>query len=756
MKFIVYSTYSDDDISSKLGVPEYSYYFVLQKFLPLLHQLGDVVFVKKPLQEVDEIYFLAREENEDCLYLSFTAPQNVATDLQCPTVCVFAWEFDSIPTELFDTDENSNWQHVFSKIEGIITHSTFTANLLRHTLSPDYEIAALPAPVWDHFHLLNIDQTPLTASQETILRLDCPTIDTHKIDLQLVEKTLYPQVGNEPSNDIAPANVTPITALIKFARALYRDSLAGLLSNPSGSPATATLPIPYFEAVSTNISDRNPKVDPLIPVLSQYSSSGELELTLSGVIYTTVLNPNDGRKNWHDMVCGFCIALKDKVNATLVIKLIQRDSANMLLDLIHRLYQLTPFKCRVVIIDGYLEEEAYTRLFNASHYVVNTSHGEGQCLPLMEFMSAGKPAIAPVNTALEDYISSDVAFIIESHREAALFPHDPRACYRTHRYRLNWQSLRIAFERSFETITENPDHYAQMAAAASSRMQKHCSSATIKNKLEEFVNSGAIQAAINRPAPKQALEENSRHSQTRDLLQHVDSLGETDGWFNAHTRDLFIGFGVNEDDIVADLGCGMQEASEFCANQGIRTRFFSDDRSRLTRIVSNLQQTQAPQFRAYLSAIENHLPQQDESVNKILILNVLQDKEDPLAFLKEALRIGRPGSVFLIAVPDANSLRKSPLGIAMSKTLKLRHEFSAADIKHLVTESSLQIEHESSAKLYWLLRSFLFENKRPNVRAESVKNIHRLLLDLGIEPDGEGLAQLQSPAAHVILARKPG
>ena len=59
----------------------------------------------------------------------------------------------------------------------------------------------------------------------------------------------------------------------------------------------------------------------------------------------------------------------------------------------------------------------------------------------MEFMSSGKPAVAPRNTAMIDYIDADNAFIVDSSEEATAWPHDPRAAYRTLRYITDWESL---------------------------------------------------------------------------------------------------------------------------------------------------------------------------------------------------------------------------------------------------------------------------------------------------------------------------
>ena len=37
----------------------------------------------------------------------------------------------------------------------------------------------------------------------------------------------------------------------------------------------------------------------------------QVELSLDGVIYTSVFNPYDGRKNWRDMIGAFCATFRD-------------------------------------------------------------------------------------------------------------------------------------------------------------------------------------------------------------------------------------------------------------------------------------------------------------------------------------------------------------------------------------------------------------------------------------------------------------
>jgi glycosyltransferase involved in cell wall biosynthesis len=151
MIFIVYSQISEEKLSGSLGMPEYSYYFVLRGFLPVLRELGQVVVVSNPEQEVDVIYDGCRKRGEGCVFISFSPPNKSAIDLRCPTVCVFAWEFDPIPDEVWDGDRKNDWRYVFSSHGRAITLSRYSADAVRKAMGQDFPVAAIPVPVWDTF-----------------------------------------------------------------------------------------------------------------------------------------------------------------------------------------------------------------------------------------------------------------------------------------------------------------------------------------------------------------------------------------------------------------------------------------------------------------------------------------------------------------------------------------------------------------------------------------------------------------------------
>lgn len=151
MIFIVYSQISEEKLSGSLGMPEYSYYFVSRGFRPVLRELGQVIVVKHPEQEVDAIYDDCRKRGEDCIFLTFSPPNKSATGLRCPTVCVFAWEFDRIPDEVWDGDLKNDWRNVFADHGRAITLSQYSADAVKRAMGEDFAVTSIPVPIWDAF-----------------------------------------------------------------------------------------------------------------------------------------------------------------------------------------------------------------------------------------------------------------------------------------------------------------------------------------------------------------------------------------------------------------------------------------------------------------------------------------------------------------------------------------------------------------------------------------------------------------------------
>jgi glycosyltransferase involved in cell wall biosynthesis len=249
--------------------------------------------------------------------------------------------------------------------------------------------------------------------------------------------------------------------------------------------------LPNIDAFKRRKENRHAPTAPTADEINLFSVEQSLEIKLDGVVYTSIFNPLDGRKNWQDMISAFVWAHKTNKDATLVVKTPKLDIHDFVDPLIEFLKRFLPFDCRIVALMAFLDDSQYRALLNASTYYLNTSVAEGQCLPLMEYLSAGVPAIAPATTALADYMSPDMSFVVPAHAEPTNWQHDPRFAYRAIQYRLDWLKLVEALDESRRLAKTDPEGWRRMGAAAAERMKTHCSLDAAEARMRAFLKSGS-------------------------------------------------------------------------------------------------------------------------------------------------------------------------------------------------------------------------------------------------------------------------
>ncbi|MGD8220069.1 glycosyltransferase [Pseudomonas thivervalensis] len=506
MNFILYSDVNDRSISQSLGRPEYSYYFVLKAYRPVLESLGPVHVVSS-VAEVDPLYQTLQQAGQDCLFLSFSPPHKTPLDLLCPMVCVVAWEFDSIPAEHWDDDPRHDWSRTLARHGRVITLSSHTAEAIRRSLGEDFPVLVLPTPLWERFAAVRERHPSLPINPGTTLRIKGCIIDSRPLGLSadgliapILEESPHPATKPQPLTWRRRASISrrylreviraftgkaeqaPVWLFKHNLLSWYREAVRDLIPGPVRIAASRILRGPSLavEAAPEPAPSEHPQA--VLPDTRQV-----VETNVSGVVYVSVFNPDDGRKNWHQLITAFCWALRDVEDATLVLKMTQNDLSTYYVELLTLLSQLSPFSCRVVVMHGYLEDEQFARLYGAASFYVNASRCEGLCLPLMEFMSCARPVIAPDHTAMRDYIDAEVAFIVKSSREPTIWPEDSRILYRTLRHRPDWGSLKLAYEQSYAMAKHQPQAYQAMAVAASERMRRYCGFAPVQRRLADFI-----------------------------------------------------------------------------------------------------------------------------------------------------------------------------------------------------------------------------------------------------------------------------
>jgi len=429
MKFILYSHFAEDVIQSHLGEPEYGYYFILRAFRWVLADLGSVEVVRHPETEVDPIFKACRANGEACLFLAFAPPNKIPLDLQCPTVPVIAWEFSTIPDGAWEEDARHDWRSVLARVGRAITLARSSAGVIAEAMGPEFKINVVPVPMRSCLGD-GVPADPLSGGLDIDLGGDI--LDTAAMNLQV------DLLAQAPPESIHSGAIESASAL-------------GGERDPVGS--------------------RSHPPESLPP---------------DGIVYTSVLNQNDRSKNPHDIVTAFCWAFRDTSDATLVLKVCNFGLPAFYNVLVPLLYKLSPFKCRVFVIPGYLPGSKYERLIQRTTYYVNASVAEKIGMPLMEFMACGKPVLAPLHTAMSDYVDNDVAFILRSSPQMATWPEDPRGFFRTTSFRVDWGSLLEAYQQSYRLAKNSLEDYREMSKRARDRIRGYASPAIVREQLRRF------------------------------------------------------------------------------------------------------------------------------------------------------------------------------------------------------------------------------------------------------------------------------
>ncbi len=200
MKIIVFSETTEQSIVADLGKSEYSYYFILRAYSPVLEQLGEVVYVDDPDKEVDALYAEALKNGEAAVFLSFSPPHRTCTSFNCPTVCVLAWEFSSIPDRDLGNGPRDNWVAALTEVGNVITISDYSSKVIREQLGPDLYLATIPAPVTDKpVPALEAVQEQLRPQSRRTLSVSAEVIDTR--DLVIRDDVVYPSRNSEQGID---------------------------------------------------------------------------------------------------------------------------------------------------------------------------------------------------------------------------------------------------------------------------------------------------------------------------------------------------------------------------------------------------------------------------------------------------------------------------------------------------------------------------------------------------------------------------
>lgn len=441
-RFLVSTTGAVADLAKNLGNADYSYGFVLKAIGPALEGVGPWRLVDRPESRLSYLAREARQAGERPVHLCVQPPQNGYLTPDVPTAFFPFWEFPDVPARDFAYDTRQNWVQILNRSDLVLAACRFTADAFRRA-GVTAPVAVVPVPV------------PESA-------LDVPAWDPHHVErivcrhVELRPPSMVGVAASSASVARPPLANRAMKRVYTTMRGVYNERVVRWLS-----PEAVEL---LFQKKNAILGKAGKRTLDLAPE----------PLELGGLVFTSLFNLGDRRKNIDNMLTGFLLAFRDRPDATLVLKLATNPDRAY-----HEMRELRwhyerlriDHACRVVVILDYLTDEQLAGLYRASTYYLNTSRAEGSCLPLQEALAAGRPAVAPRHTSLADYIDDRVAFVIDSDEEPTFFPHDPEPRYETSWHRLNWASLRDRLREAARVAEREPGRYHAMAGAAGARMK---------------------------------------------------------------------------------------------------------------------------------------------------------------------------------------------------------------------------------------------------------------------------------------------
>jgi SAM-dependent methyltransferase len=234
------------------------------------------------------------------------------------------------------------------------------------------------------------------------------------------------------------------------------------------------------------------------------------------------------------------------------------------------------------------------------------------------------------------------------------------------------------------------------------------------------------------------------------------------GWFDVEGGQLLEGFPIRTEDRVLDIGCGDGQFSHFCAKMGAELIFGDIDAGRVARVAEMLKGMPARGLHPLVTDA-NPLPLPDAHLDKVIAMEVLEHVDVPADFMRELVRVGKPGAQYLLSVPDARSEGVQQLLAPAAHFQKPNHIniFSRDDFERLVTDAGLIVERRTYYGFYWAVWWAFFWVCRKDLSSPDhplLNNWARTWASLMAIPDGARVKHALDevmPKSQAIIARKP-
>lgn len=233
------------------------------------------------------------------------------------------------------------------------------------------------------------------------------------------------------------------------------------------------------------------------------------------------------------------------------------------------------------------------------------------------------------------------------------------------------------------------------------------------------------------------------------------------GWYKKDTGELIEGFQIVADDTLLDVGCGDGPASRFAAGCGAEIICADIEAEKVEQVKAKLAKSRARAYRGLVTD-SNPIPLEDNSVSKIVAMEVMEHVPDTQRFLSELVRVGQPGAQYLITVPDpvAESIQKKVAPPAYWASPNHLHVFQREELDDLIRGAGLTIERRTRYSFYWSMWWVMFwaaDQEFGEPEAPLLANWTATWYELMQSEKGEAVRNALDdfmPKSQVIVARK--
>ncbi|HEY7427938.1 MAG TPA: class I SAM-dependent methyltransferase [Gemmataceae bacterium] len=246
------------------------------------------------------------------------------------------------------------------------------------------------------------------------------------------------------------------------------------------------------------------------------------------------------------------------------------------------------------------------------------------------------------------------------------------------------------------------------------------------------------------------------------FVHNIDA--EQFGWYNWKTSELLTDFPIGEGDTVADIGCGDGVSSVFAAQCGATVYAVDIDPNAIASVNRRMKRYKLEQPFHALVSDSNPLPLDNGVATRVLAQEVMEHVDDPRQFIRELVRIGRPGARYLLTVPDpaSESLQKK---LAPDFYWRKPHHlrvFGRDEFDQLVRDAGLEIVRRAHYSFFWSMWWVLFWSEEAGFKIGSpgtpvLAHWHKTWAALLKSPNGARIKETLDnfmPKSQILIARK--